>query len=142
MSEFKKKKTCKRCNGTGLWSKTSPVMHCGSSGGCYQCDCNGELFWVPRELIDFVNKKNITSHLTEIEEYAASAIQAHERQAARIAATLPKSVERRKRRLDEKLAELREDWKKLKAAQNKSAKKGKWVSYLELPKYERALKNS
>lgn len=141
MSELKKK-TCKRCNGTGLWSKTSPVVHCGSPGGCYQCDCNGELFWIARELIDIVNKKNIASRLTELEEYAASAKAAFERRAARLAVTHPKGIERRKRHLDETLAELREDWKKLKAAQNKSAKKGKWVSYLELPKYERALKNS
>tara|TARA_R110002020_G_scaffold367731_1_gene579630 strand:+ start:1479 stop:1940 length:462 start_codon:yes stop_codon:yes gene_type:complete len=128
-----KTKTCKRCNGTGQWSKTHPRSHLGTRGGCFQCDCTGELFWVSREVIDGYRRKCLASHLQEVEDLAASAKVAADKTIAYAKIKYPKSVERRERRFEERLAKFREQWKEIKTKQNnfKPSKKGKWVSNLD-----------
>ena len=61
-----KTKTCPRCNGTG--TVTSPVVHMGVSGGCFQCNMKGIVRWASREELNEGIDKRVSKRLIEIQQ--------------------------------------------------------------------------
>jgi len=110
-----KTKTCKACRGTG--KKSTPVLHLGVPGLCYQCDGAGEQVRVSAEQVQLAAEKATESHLAELEEEAALLKLMREKN--------PRSA----RFVERKLAELRETWKTVnRKAKNAPKARAKWVS--------------
>lgn len=125
-----KTKVCKRCGGTGRVS--SPVVHCGMPGTCYNCDGRGVLRWVSAEVLTARRLVVYAEWLAQIESQAA-----HPK--ARIAdakATLAGECSDGRREVlsrlipgwEEKLQELRVLWRSVKADMGKPVARGKWMA--------------
>jgi hypothetical protein len=110
-----KTKTCKACRGTG--KKSTPVLHLGVPGLCYQCDGAGEQVRVSAEQVRLAYVQAAEAHMAELEGIAADlkAMVAADPSAAKFA--------------ERKLTQLRQTWKEASyKAKNPKPSRAKWVS--------------